>query len=575
MGEKRRIIRVTQGTAKDAATGARAIMGKGITKAKGMGGAVGDVASAVPGLMTSIVGPTVPLLEPWSIGLGQVISGHPKLSPKLRGITLGLDRLGHLEISPEAISFDGEGVPWDEIDEIKFGPAVDVITSHALQNEIGRLTARLPQMPGRDWLVRQAIEVLVALCLAAAGTAEAEHPDGHGDNPTDDHTPLGVPVAVMYGGPVRRKALPPGVFVALIAASVPSVSEAIASLARERGIKVTAAPPSRSHKQAIVMRKLAGSLSSRISRQTDVPAIESGPGTEPLELNVDAAYDGDPWPEDGPSVVAHQTSGEQWTVDSEHSWPPPAGQPMPSSQPHQSAQSATPTDPPDFVVEEGNGVSGTDPLWLLANEIGTAILESETLTTLDWSPRALDEIMAELRHRRVVVGQPAIVKRLGSLLHLRTGQGLKAELWLHQVSDYPDTAVVLRRDNRPDQDGTDGHWPAVLLAVQQTKAPHIAAFDEAGNNGDHAPSKALLEVLQESYLGTAKVADPSFATDLLRDLGTGAQIEAPTSLLRVHNQSQSDPTAPDYFLPDEEPGGAYVPLNDRQNSTRGTTPLEP
>jgi hypothetical protein len=62
----------------------------------------------------------------------------------------------------------------------------------------------------------------------------------------------------------------------LIAATTPSVSEAIAATARERGIKVTIAPPSRSHRQAIAMRRLVDSVSSRFGPGDELPAIEDG-----------------------------------------------------------------------------------------------------------------------------------------------------------------------------------------------------------------------------------------------------------------------------------------------------------
>jgi len=131
---------------------------------------------------------------------------------------------------------------------------------------------------------------------------------------------------------------------------------------------------------------------------------------------------------------------------------------------------------------------------------------------------------------------------------MRTGEGIKVELWLHPVDHYPDTAVVVRRDNdhRIKQGRSSGSsWPAVLLAVVKTKATNLPAFDLTSKS-DLVPSAALLEVLRESYLVTAKVADPSDAQDLLPELGPAARIQAP-----------------EIFLRNEEPGGAYVPLNER------------
>ena len=229
-------------------------------RAKLVGGAIGDTASAVPEMIAAIKGPELPLRETWSVGIGQVLSGHPQLPAKLRGLALSLDRLGHLQISPDAIGFDGEEVPWKKIKGITFGPAMDVVTSRSLQHEVGRLTRRLPPVPGRDWLVRRAVEFLVALCYAAAGKDDADA------NAPGADAAIGVPMSITYGGALRSRDLAPGVFAALVAASVPAVSEAIASTARERGITMTIAPQSRSREQAIAMRKLADSLADRLGR---------------------------------------------------------------------------------------------------------------------------------------------------------------------------------------------------------------------------------------------------------------------------------------------------------------------
>jgi hypothetical protein len=356
MGEKRwteRAARAQEATS-DAAMRVRGFASRSATRAaaraRGVGGAIGGVAATVPELIASIEGPEVPLREAWSVGLGQVLSGHPKLPDILHGVALNLDRLGHLQISPDAISFDGEAVPWEEINEIKFGPALDVVTSHALQNEVGRLTARLPQLPGRDWLVRQAIEVLVALCLAAAGAAHEEDPAGRSVDAVGDGVPSGVPVMITYGGPVRHKELTPGVFVALIAASIPSVSRAILSLAHARGIKVTVAPPSRSRKQAIVMRKIAGSLSGRLGRGGERRAIESGAGPEPAVLDPAVANETDiaPLADQSNPPGRMLTPGGEETEDSEFGGVLPTGRPSNASQIHRLPQPvARPAGTPD------------------------------------------------------------------------------------------------------------------------------------------------------------------------------------------------------------------------------------
>jgi len=381
MGEKRWTGRAAraQEAASNATSRMRGAVSQGAARtaarARGVGGAIGGMAATVPQLIADIEGPTVPLQEAWSVGLGQILSTHPRLWDGLRSGAVSLDRLGYLEISPDAISFDHNAVAWDEITEIKFGPAVDVVTSHALHNEIGRLTARLPPMPGRDWLVRQAVEVLVALCLATVGTVPDEDADTT-SGAVGDRTPMGVPVMITYGSAVRPSKLVPGVFVALIAASIPSVSQAIAQIARERGIKVTFAPPSRSRQHAITMRKVAGSLSGRLRHGSEPQALEGGTGRKPTDLDDGAVSDTDiSAGDDRPSAEGRMWTPGNWDRDDfefdllstdEPSNEPPAQ--------HRAQPIAHLADPPELVAEAALGVLASGPQ-VAAEGVGDTIID--------------------------------------------------------------------------------------------------------------------------------------------------------------------------------------------------------
>ncbi len=246
---------------------ARDAMSRGAQVAKDLGGTVRQGTTTVSELVAGIEGPRVPLEGSWGVGLGRVLSGHPMLSDGLRRIVGHLDRFGQIGLSPTAINIDGQEVRWEKIDEITFAAPADVITSHALQIEVKRLKSLLPPVPGRAWLVGQVVGVMVALCLAVAGPTTEGSPDD------DDEVSIGVPVSVTYGGLVRNKQLTSGVFAALIAASRPTVSEAITLIAQERGIKVTVAPPSRSQRQAVAMRRIADSMASRFAPTDDLLAI--------------------------------------------------------------------------------------------------------------------------------------------------------------------------------------------------------------------------------------------------------------------------------------------------------------
>jgi hypothetical protein len=266
----KRVTQAATSTARDRILDA---VNHGAALAGGIGSAVGDAAASASELITNIEGPLVPLRQPWGSGLGQILGTHPALPDNLRSTVNRLDRLGRIRMSPEMIGFDGEDVRWERVDEIAFGPVQDVITSHALQHEARRLTTLLPPVPGRKWLVRQALQILVGLCRAVA------------DRSVDDSESEGapsIPVSVTYRGSLgRRKELTPGVFAALVAASAPTFSEAVMMIAAERGIRITVAPVPRSRAQATAIRKMANAMSRRLTR-----ADESGAaGTDDEWMN--------------------------------------------------------------------------------------------------------------------------------------------------------------------------------------------------------------------------------------------------------------------------------------------------
>ncbi len=252
----------------------RDVIDRGAALTNGAGDTVGDAVSAAHQAMTKIEGPRLPLRGSWSIGLGQILSGHPGLPENLRGIVGHLDRVGSLRLSPDAIGFDGDVVRWDDITDITFAPALSVITAHALQHEADRLTSLLPPVPGRRWLVQQALGILSALCLDVVDPGAG---DGTGvGGRSVAYT--GIPVSISYRRRSRRRELTPGVFPALVAASTSGISEAIVAVAAERGIRVTvkAAPPSQ--QQALAIRRMAGMLSSRVGRKDNPPGIEGAGG---------------------------------------------------------------------------------------------------------------------------------------------------------------------------------------------------------------------------------------------------------------------------------------------------------
>ncbi|MBM0255995.1 hypothetical protein [Micromonospora sp. 4G55] len=255
-------------------------------------------------MFATVDGPALPLQETWAVGLGDLLRDHPEF-PGMPGIAVGyLNKLGSLAISSKSISFDGTEVPWNKIEEIEFGSASELLISRALEHEIERLTDQLPPMPGRAWLVRQAVDVLIALC------SSADVPDGNTRLRSAGmvgETSVGVPVKIAFrAGRLRgSRKLTPGMFVTLVAALVPNTSAAISAIARERGVKITASPPLRYREQAVAIRQVAGAVAERLRRGNQPHSIEVVAASEPEALDIEVADEGGIAAE----VVAPRTQG--------------------------------------------------------------------------------------------------------------------------------------------------------------------------------------------------------------------------------------------------------------------------
>ncbi|MFG2052826.1 hypothetical protein ACGFI9_02245 [Micromonospora sp. NPDC048930] len=277
--------------------------------ARDMSGAARAAAASATERIAGMDGPALPLAEAWSIGLGRILSEQATLPGMLRSAVLNLDRLGRLQISSDSISFDGTDVPWTKVEEIKFGSASALLVSHAIEHEIERLTDRLPPVPGRSWLVRQAVEVLVALCHAV-GTVGEDSAKRRGADGVE--VPLGVPMEVVYRRLGRRKKLTPGAFVTLVAALVPNTPETIAALARQHHVKITTVASSRYEKHAVAMVNFAAALSDRLRREGEPGPSDIGVADDSELLEVGEANEDDSAPgADRPDALPRGRMAEQ------------------------------------------------------------------------------------------------------------------------------------------------------------------------------------------------------------------------------------------------------------------------
>jgi hypothetical protein len=184
--------------------------------------------------LTSIAPPAVPVAEPWVLSVGALLGRHPR-TPQLVHKALGLlDGFGAVHLSPEAVGFDGEEIPWEKLLEVRTRNAFEVMTTQALEQEVDRIRQFLPPVPGRKWLVTRAAEALATVVLAALE-------NGSFDRPLDQ---IEVPVEIAYKGLLgRQRVMTGGLFAVAGLVVVGRAAESLDATAREHGIPVVPGQP--------------------------------------------------------------------------------------------------------------------------------------------------------------------------------------------------------------------------------------------------------------------------------------------------------------------------------------------
>lgn len=208
-----------------------------------------SLAPLLPARLQEIGVPAFPLDSPWGMGLGRLIGGMSGVPPQLQSMAGALDRFGSISISKEEIEFDGNRVAWRDVKAITFAPASEALLAIPADEVAQRLTAALPPIPGRAWLVRQSMDTLVAICLAVKDASMS------GDD-------VQVPVSVHYGR-AKAKLLRPGMFAILLATAKPEITSVMSQQAAEYGSKVTVNPPSRGATRAAALGNVVSQLRQR------------------------------------------------------------------------------------------------------------------------------------------------------------------------------------------------------------------------------------------------------------------------------------------------------------------------
>ena len=275
--------RARVGSAKSHVAHAAADVGvttKNLAERVGARPASGDSGSdqrSISALVDAVLSVPVPATlspQPWKLGLADVVGaqGVPPAASRLLGL---LDRFGSLALSDTHVGIDGQGVSWNSLQEVSLSPVRELLTGQAMQREVDRLTALLPRVPGRRWVVRQVADTLAAIAWVAARL----------DERGGDTLSRAVPAVLTAKGLVRSSSITPGFFAVLVMAVRPDIADLLVRTARARGISVTSAPPSRVTERAATLAAFATSVQARFGRVAadadEVPA-STGDDGQPL-----------------------------------------------------------------------------------------------------------------------------------------------------------------------------------------------------------------------------------------------------------------------------------------------------
>lgn len=178
-------------------------------------------------LLASRRPPPGPIMQPWSVGVGDLLVEHPKVPKRVRGLVKRLDRFGGLAFSPEEITFDREDVPWEKVTEVRTRHVVDYLLGDAVQQQVENLP--MPWFPGRKRLLDAFGQAMLTVTIATA-KSQLDKLD----------LDLRVPAEIEYRGALgRRKTLNAGVLAALVLAD-PAVNASVVATARARGVPLRA-----------------------------------------------------------------------------------------------------------------------------------------------------------------------------------------------------------------------------------------------------------------------------------------------------------------------------------------------
>jgi hypothetical protein len=132
------------------------------------------------------------------------------------------------------------------------------MSARAATELVDRLRAVLPRFPGRTFVMRQAAEFAIALCLTGVPTQNVT-----------DKAPGQVVTSIRYAGKVRQKELRPGLFAILLCSMKPEAATAIVETSRPFGTVVKIDPARRAAARAVAVHDLVSRIRKQIASEPD------------------------------------------------------------------------------------------------------------------------------------------------------------------------------------------------------------------------------------------------------------------------------------------------------------------
>lgn len=173
------------------------------------------------------------------MSISALVGQIPKMPTAAVRLLRLLNRFGAVRLGVDEVGFDGDGIAWSKVAQVRTHRLSDVLSWSLLEVEVERLSRPLPPVPGRRWMLSRVGELLLTLAQMGTGISDADQPEpAEGTGEADDPR---VAVEIVHGGMVRQEVHHrAGLTAALLLAAMPEANRALVTLAEQRDIPVVA-----------------------------------------------------------------------------------------------------------------------------------------------------------------------------------------------------------------------------------------------------------------------------------------------------------------------------------------------